>query len=61
MTEVQAKEIEPRVKTREWALYSPTTATVDPSEVVNAMVKDAQHEEVEIHYDSDSRLLAGTI
>lgn len=52
ITEVEAKEIEPRVKTCERALYSPTTATVDPTEVVNAMVGDAQHEGVEIHYDS---------
>lgn len=52
ITEVEAKEIEPRVKTCERALYFPTTATVDPTEVVNAMVGDAQHEGVEIHYDS---------
>jgi L-2-hydroxyglutarate oxidase LhgO len=52
ITEAEAKEIEPRVKTWERALYSPTTATVDPTEVVKAMVNDAQHEGVEIHYDS---------
>jgi L-2-hydroxyglutarate oxidase LhgO len=52
ITEAEAKEIEPRVKTYERALYSPTTATVDPTEVVAAMVKDAQQEGVEIHYDS---------
>ena len=52
ITEAEAKEIEPRVKTWERALYSPTTATVDPTEVVAAMVKDAQQEGVEIHYDS---------
>ena len=50
ITEAEAKEIEPRVKTWERALYSPTTATVDPTEVVAAMVNDAQREGVEIHY-----------
>ena len=52
ITEVEAKEIEPRVKTWERALYSPTTATVDPTHVVNAMVTDAKNEGVDIHYDS---------
>ncbi len=52
ITEVEAKEIEPRVKTWERALYSPTTATVDPTHVVDAMVNDAKNEGVDIHYDS---------
>ena len=51
-TEAEAKEIEPQVKTWERALYSPTTATVDPTEVVKAMGNDAQLEGVEIHNDS---------
>jgi len=52
ITEAEAKEIEPRVKTWERALFSPTTATVDPTDVVKAMVSDAQREGVEIHHDS---------
>lgn len=61
ITEIEAKEIEPRVKTWERALFSPTTATVDPTEVVNAMVHDAQREGVDIHYDSGYRSRRGTI
>jgi L-2-hydroxyglutarate oxidase LhgO len=61
ITEAEAKEIEPRVKTWERALYSPTTATVDPTEVVNAMVSDAQHEGVEIHYDSRYQSRRGAV
>ncbi len=53
ITEAEAKEIEPRVKTYERALYSPTTATVDPTEVVNAMVQDAQQEGVDIHHNCE--------
>jgi L-2-hydroxyglutarate oxidase LhgO len=52
ITEAEAKEIEPRVKTWERALFSPTTATVDPTDVVKAMVSDAQREGVEIHHGS---------
>jgi L-2-hydroxyglutarate oxidase len=61
ITEAEAKEIKPRVKTWERALYSPTTATVDPTDDVNAIVKDAQHEGVEIHYDSGYQSRKGTV
>ncbi len=61
ITEEEAKEIEPRVKTFERALYSPTTATVDPTEVVAAMAKDAQQEGVAIHYDSGYQSRKGAI
>lgn len=44
-----AKEIEPRVKTCERALFSPATSTVDPSEVMQAMKKDAVNENVQVH------------
>lgn len=33
ITEQEAKEFDPNVKTHKYALYSPTTATVNPSEV----------------------------
>lgn len=36
-----AREIEPRVRTFDRALWSPTTATVDPSEVVEAFAEEA--------------------
>ncbi len=37
----EAREIEPRVRTHERALFSPSTATVDPAEVVAAYVREA--------------------
>ncbi|MEY6432075.1 L-2-hydroxyglutarate oxidase [Thioalkalicoccus limnaeus] len=37
----EAREIEPRAKTFERALYSPATASVDPKAVMGALVKDA--------------------
>jgi len=61
ITEAEAKEIEPRVKTWERALYSPTTATVDPTEVVHAMVGDAQREGVEIRYGSGYQSRRGAV
>jgi len=44
-----AKAIEPRVKTCERALFSPATSTVDPSEVMQALKKDAVNENVQLH------------
>ncbi|MGD8673305.1 MAG: FAD-dependent oxidoreductase [Thiogranum sp.] len=41
VTEADAKEIEPRVHTHERALFSPTTASVDPHEVMREFVADA--------------------
>ncbi|MDP7552197.1 MAG: L-2-hydroxyglutarate oxidase [Nitrospinaceae bacterium] len=49
LTKAEAREIEPRVKTFEKALYSPSTATIDPLEVIIAMQKDAEDEGVDIH------------
>ena len=46
LTEKEAKEIEPRVKTHEHALFSPTTSTVDPAEVMKAMRRDMENEGV---------------
>jgi L-2-hydroxyglutarate oxidase len=48
ITEKEAKEIEPRVKTDGRALFSPTTSSVDPLEVLGAMKQDALDEKVEI-------------
>jgi len=47
ITEKEAKEIEPRVKTDRRALFSPTTSSVDPLEVLRAMKQDALDEKVE--------------
>ncbi|HEC67550.1 MAG TPA: L-2-hydroxyglutarate oxidase [Candidatus Desulfofervidus auxilii] len=40
--EKQLKEIEPYAKTYKKALYSPTTAVVDPKEILNSMAEDAK-------------------
>lgn len=44
----EAKDIEPRVKTHEASLYSPTTASIDPVEVLTAMAEDARRAGVTI-------------
>lgn len=48
ISEREAREIEPRVKTWRKALWSPTTASVDPGEVLEAMVADALAAGVEL-------------
>jgi L-2-hydroxyglutarate oxidase len=48
LSEQAAKEIEPRAKTCQRALFSPTTSTVDPNAVLKAMVADAAAEGVQI-------------
>jgi L-2-hydroxyglutarate oxidase len=45
----QAKELEPRVKTFERALYSPTTSTLDPGAVMTAKKEEARQMGIEIH------------
>ena len=49
LTKAEVREIEPRAKTFEKALYSPTTATIDPLEVMMSLQKDAEDEGVDIH------------
>ena len=39
---IEAREIEPRVNTIKQALYSPTTATVNPLEIINSLTQDAE-------------------
>jgi L-2-hydroxyglutarate oxidase LhgO len=41
LSAIEAHEIEPRARVLERALYSPTTSSVDPSQVVSALVADA--------------------
>lgn len=48
ISEQEAKLIEPRVKTCERALFSPTTSTVDPRRVLHAMKTDAIEEGVTV-------------
>ncbi len=42
VSEAEAREIEPRVITYQRALWSPTTATVEPLEIVESFVRDAE-------------------
>jgi len=49
VTAEEAHQIEPRAKTWERALFSPTTATVDPTMVMSAMKEDAETEGVRVY------------
>ncbi len=51
ITADQALQIEPRVKTYERALFSPTTSTVDPNRVLASMFEDAKNEGVILKFD----------
>src|SRR5437899_11805549 len=44
ITESEAHAIEPRVKTFQRAIFSPSTATADPAQVLQAMKQDALKE-----------------
>lgn len=48
LTAAEARAVEPRVKTYERALFSPATATVDPTVVMAAMLDDARREGIEV-------------
>ena len=48
ISEEEARKIEPRVKTCGRALFSPSTSSVDPSQVMAAMRADAETEGVEL-------------
>lgn len=48
ITEQEAREIEPRVRTYERAIFSPNTASVDPAQLMHAMEADAISEGIQI-------------
>ena len=48
ITEEEAKSIEPRARTCQRALFSPTTSTVDPMKVLQSMKTDAIDEGIHI-------------
>ncbi len=52
ITEKEAEEIEPRVRTCERAIYSPATASVDPLRVMKAVVDAAGREGIGIRCDT---------
>jgi L-2-hydroxyglutarate oxidase LhgO len=48
ITEEEAQRIEPRAKTHQRAIFSPTTASADPRKVIQAMERDARSEGITI-------------
>ena len=48
ISEEEARKIEPRVKTCERALFSPTTSSAEPAQVIAALQEDARSEGVRI-------------
>lgn len=49
VTEKEAQQIEPRVITYQKAIFSPTTASINPAQIIESMKCDAQNEGIEIH------------
>ncbi len=52
VTEEESQSIEPRVKTYQRALFSPTTSSVDPKELVASLLSEAIQEGVQIKSNS---------
>ena len=48
LTEEEARKIEPRVKTHQRAIFSPTTTSADPQRVIEEMTRDAKQEGITI-------------
>ena len=51
ITEAEMKDIDPNARTFKFALYSPNTATVDPTEVNKALRDELLHNGVKIHFN----------
>ena len=51
----EAREIEPRAKVLERAIWSPSTSTVDPMAVMHSLLNDARSEGIEIRLNADWR------
>lgn len=52
VSEAEAKRIEPRAKTYQRALFSPRTSTVNPQQVVDAMLQEAISDGIEIRFST---------
>lgn len=50
--EKELKEIEPNAKTYQYALWSPTTSTVDPSEILTSLKKDLELSGVDFYFNT---------
>ena len=59
VTEEEGRAIEPRVKTYQKALFSPTTSSVNPKELVESLLSDAIREGVQIKSNSQYLRRAG--
>ena len=57
----QANDIEPRAIVQERALWSPTTSTISPRAVMDALVRDATSEGIEIKVDTEFNAPAGFV
>jgi L-2-hydroxyglutarate oxidase LhgO len=52
LKDAEAKQIEPRVKTYQRALFSPRTSTVNPLHVMDALRQDALRAGIQMHFDT---------
>ncbi len=52
VTSKEAKKIEPRVVTKDSALWSPTTSSVDPKQVISNLLNDAINLGVDVNSDT---------
>lgn len=59
--EKRAREIEPRAKTLERALFSPSTSVVDPAACLAALSSDAKSEGVDLRWSTEYRGRAGRV
>lgn len=52
ISEKELNELEPNAKTYRYALWSPTTSTVNPLKVLKNLVKELKNEEVKIYFST---------
>jgi len=52
ITKKELKDLEPNAKTYKYALWSPTTSTVDPSEILLSLVKELNEKEVKTFFNT---------
>ncbi len=52
VTEAEARDLEPRVRTHRFALYSPSTASVEPGTVMARLAQRARGEGIEVRLDA---------
>jgi len=51
ITEKECQELDPRAKTFEKALFSPTTSSVDPKILLQHRLKDAERAGIQVHFN----------